>query len=187
MFDREQRKQIEFCVSLSSSHHGTDPVHVLTMQFAACLETARWGGRGRVFARMFSPTLFSLPHIPTSKPQIPAHRSLNLQPSASGAGTHTHTNTHTTPIQTNLISSGLIHLSPFYSSTFPFTPSVQLTTSLQSPRKSHVLGWILRKWRPGGLTARGTHLGMSILIVTLHPDAKIFWRTSALSYIYIYI
>ena len=101
--------------------------------------------------------------------------------------THTHTNTHTTPIQTNLISSGLIHLSPFYSSTFPFTPSVQLTTSLQSPRKSHVLGWILRKWRPGGLTARGTHLGMSILIVTLHPDAKIFWRTSALSYIYIYI
>lgn len=49
-----------------------------------------------------------------------------------------------------------------------------------------MLGWIPGQWRPGGFPARGAHLGMSIRFVTLHPDAKIFWRTSALSYINIY-
>lgn len=72
-FDREGGKQIDICGFRSSSHHGTDSVHVLTMQFAACLETARRGGRGRALLECFHPLVFSLIHTPTCTSQITAH------------------------------------------------------------------------------------------------------------------
>lgn len=42
------------------SHRGTDSVHVLTMQFAACFKTAGWGGRGGSCSNVL--TLSSLTH-----------------------------------------------------------------------------------------------------------------------------
>lgn len=135
------------------------------MQFAACLETARRGGRGRVLLECSHP-LFFLSHLYPHANHKSLHtvRSLNLQPLPPGAGTHTHTqmytcvrarahkHMHPTPFQPNLIISGLIHSSTLHSFIFP---SPLVYSSLLPPwEKSYsrldpteVEAWWFNSWR----------------------------------------